>query len=120
MMKARIYHNSTCSKSNAAFNLLIEYGVEVEVINYLETPLHSESLITLLKQLGIEAKKLIRFGEPTAKALGITMDDIRDNDEWIAFMTEHPILVERPIVVINNKAVIARPPEILLDLIQTD
>lgn len=119
-MKARIYHNSTCSKSNTALNLLIEYGAEVEVVNYLDTPLSGKTLFHLLEQLGIEAKKLIRFGEPTAKALGITMDDIRDNDEWVAFMAEYPILVERPIVIINNKAVIARPPEILLDLIQTD
>lgn len=118
-MKATIYHNSTCSKSNAAFNLLIEYGVEVEVINYLETPLSGKALFHLLEQLGIEAKKLIRFGEPVAKALGITADDLRDNDEWIAFMAEHPILVERPIVVIDNKAIIARPPEILLDLIHS-
>ncbi|MGH8051722.1 MAG: arsenate reductase (glutaredoxin) [Arenimonas sp.] len=119
-MKATIYHNSKCSKSNAALTLLHEHGIWVEVIHYIETPLSNEVLHKLLEQLGMEANKLVRFGEPVAQELGITLNDNRDKDEWINLMIEHPILIERPIVVINNKAVIGRPPEILLDLIQFD
>ena len=75
-----------------------------------------ELLKTLLGQLGIEAKGLIRFGEPIAKELGIGLDDNRDENQWLAFMIEHPILIERPIVVINDKAIIARPLERILEL----
>ena len=62
------------------------------------------------------SKGLIRFGEPAAKELGITSDDIRDDDQWLAFMIEHPILIERPIIVINDTAIIARPLERILEL----
>lgn len=117
-MKATIYHNSHCSKSNAAMHLLLENGVETSVIHYLETPLSVDELHVLLLQLGIAAKMLVRFGEPVAKTLGIAVDDIRTTDEWIRLMIEHPILIERPVVVIDNKAVIGRPPEVVLDLIK--
>ena len=115
-MKATIYHNEKCTKSNAALSLLLEQGVDVSIVNYLETPLSLEWLKTLLGQLGIEAKGLIRFGEPIAKELGIGLDDNRDENQWLAFMIEHPILIERPIVVINDKAIIARPLERILEL----
>ena len=115
-MNATIYHNTKCRKSIAALHLLLEQGVETSIVNYLETPLSLELLKTLLDQLGIEAKALIRFGEPVAKELGILFEDIRDDDQWLAFMIAHPILIERPIVVINNKAIIARPPQSALDL----
>jgi arsenate reductase (glutaredoxin) len=117
-MKATVYHNDKCSKSNTALQLLLQRGIEVEVINYLETPLSREQLQNLLNLLGIEAKTLIRFGEPAAIELGIRFDDIRDNTEWISFMIQAPILIERPIIVINHKAVIGRPIETLLDLIR--
>lgn len=118
-MKATIYHNTKCSISNAALALLREQGVDVSIVNYLETPLSSDQLIVLLGQLAIDAKILIRFGEPAAKELGIGFNDNRDENKWLAFMIECPALIERPIVLINNKAVIARPPERLLDLIRS-
>ena len=117
-IKATIYHNTKCRKSNAALGLLLEQGVEVSIVNYLETALSSDLLKNLLCQLGIEAKALLRFGEPIAKELGIGIDDILDDDQWLAFMIHHPVLIERPIVVINNKAIIARPAERVLALIQ--
>lgn len=116
--KAVIYHNSKCSKSNAALNLLWEHGIEVDVIHYLETPLSETEIADLLDRLGIEAKALIRFSEPLAKELGISSDDSRESTEWIHVMVLHPILIERPIVQINNKAVIGRPIERVLDLLQ--
>ena len=114
---ATIYHNSKCSKSNAALNLLLEHGVEVDIINYLETPLSLETLKNLIRQLGIEAKQLIRFGEPIAKELNLSIEDSRDQHTWLLMMQENPILIERPIVVMNNKAVVGRPPELVLNLI---
>lgn len=117
-MKALIYHNSKCSKSNAALNLLLEHGVQVSTVNYLETPLSPTQLEILLSQLDIEAKSLIRFSEPLAQQLGLSITDIRDENEWLRLLAEYPILIERPIVVINGKAVIARPPGLALRLLQ--
>ncbi|MGH8106764.1 MAG: ArsC/Spx/MgsR family protein, partial [Arenimonas sp.] len=116
--KAVIYHNTKCSKSNAALNLLLEHDVDVEIINYLETPLTSSALCVLLQQLDLDAKQIIRFGEPLAAELAIAIDDIRDENEWLAILARHPILIERPIVVINGKAVVARPTETILGLLQ--
>lgn len=114
---ATIYHNTKCSKSNAALNLLLEHGVEVDVVNYLVTPLSLETLKNLIGQLGIEAKQLIRLGEPVAKELNVSIKDSRDEHAWLSLMQENPILIERPIVVMNNKAVVGRPLELVLNLI---
>ena len=118
MLKAVIYHNTKCSKSNAALKLLLERGVQADIVNYLETPFSAEQLKILLRQLNMEAKALIRLGEPVAKELSLSSADIRDQNDWIDFMVNHPILIERPIVVIGDKAVIGRPPEKVLELIQ--
>lgn len=117
MKKAVIYHNSTCSKSNAALNLLRDHDVEVDVVNYLETPLSKAAITVLLSQLGIEARALIRFNEPVAKDVGISPSDIRTSEEWINFMAEHPVLIERPIVLIGGKAAIGRPIERVIELL---
>lgn len=116
--KALIYHNSKCSKSNAALNLLHEHGLEVIVVNYLETPLSAEAIAELLVQLGFEARQLIRFGEPIAIESCLSTNDLRDEQEWISWMVRHPVLIERPLIVIDKKAVIGRPAEAILPLIQ--
>ena len=71
---------------------------------------------TLLAKPGIEASGFIRVGELIAKERGIGFNDIRDDDQWLAFMTQQPILIERPIVAVNNKADIARRLEQVLEL----
>ena len=114
---ATIYHNIKCSKSIAALSLLLERGIDVDIVNYLETPLSLQTLKHLIKQLGIEAKQLIRFGESIAKEANLSIEDSRDEHAWLLLMLENPILIERPIVVMNNKAVIGRPPELVLSLI---
>jgi len=118
--KAIIYHNTQCSKSNAVLNLLLEHGIETRIIHYLETPLSCVMLKNLLNELDMEAKAIIRFGEPVAKELELAIDDIRDEQEWLSMLVQHPVLIERPIVSINKKAVIARPPGRLLDLIRAN
>ncbi len=117
-LKATLYHNTQCSKSNAVLALLEKNGVEVVIVDYLETPLSSGQLEILLGQLDLEAKTLIRFGEPIAQKLGLSTSDIRDEAEWLALMVQHPILIERPIILIGNKAIIGRPPEAVLGLIE--
>ncbi len=117
-MKATIYHNTKCSKSNAALNLLLERGIETDIVNYLDTPLSTEALEGLLKLLGLEARQIIRFNEPIANELSIAIDDSRNESEWLSLLADNPILIERPIVVVNGKAVIGRPAERVLELLQ--
>lgn len=117
-IKATIYHNKKCSKSNAALSLLLGQSADIDIVDYLETPLSLDLLKTLLGQLGMQAKDLIRFAEPIAKELGIASADIRNDDQWLAYMIEHPILIERPIVLIDNEAIIGRPADRILALIK--
>lgn len=109
----RIYHNNRCSKSRATLALL--EGREVEVVNYLDTPPNAVELKQLLKLLGIPARQLLRGGEAVYKELGLAA--ALDDEALIAAMAAHPILIERPIVVANGKAVIGRPPESVLAIL---
>jgi arsenate reductase len=107
-----IYHNPRCSKSRDALKLLQDAGVEVEVIEYLKTPPTAAQLRAILNRLGMKPEDLVRKGEATYKEhyAGKTLS----NADWIAAMVEHPILIERPIFVKGDKAVVGRPPEIVL------
>lgn len=112
----RIYHNSRCSKSRSALTLVEQHGKPFEVIHYLETPPNASELKTLLAQLGITARQLLRTGEDEYRELELA-DPSLSEDALIAAMVTHPRLIERPIVVANGKAVIARPPEKVLDIL---
>lgn len=112
----RIYHNNRCSKSRAALALLEQHGKPVEVIHYLETPPSVAELKSLVSQLGISARELLRTGEDEYRELGL--DDMSlDDNALLAAMAKHPRLIERPIVVAHGKAVIGRPPEKVLDVL---
>ncbi|HUA80997.1 MAG TPA: arsenate reductase (glutaredoxin) [Dyella sp.] len=113
----RIYHNSRCSKSRSALALLEAQGKPFEVINYLETPPSAAELKTLLSQLGITARQLLRTGEDIYQALQLNNPSF-DEETLIAAMVDHPRLIERPIVVVDGKATIARPPEKVLAMFQ--
>lgn len=112
----RIYHNDRCSKSRSTLALLEQQGKPFEVIHYLETPPSAAELKALLSQLGITARQLLRAGEDEYRDLKLD-DPSLDEQTLIAAMTEHPRLIERPIVVANGKAVIGRPPEKVLDIL---
>ncbi len=116
-MKIAIYHNPKCSKSRETLKLLNEKGIEPEIILYLTTPPNQKELSAILKKLGMEARQLIRFKETVAEELEIKPSDNRPDTEWIKLMVENPILIERPIVITAEKAVIGRPPEAVLELI---
>lgn len=112
----RIYHNARCSKSRATLALLEERGVPFEVIDYLDTPPSASELRSLLKQLGMQARQLLRSQEPEYRDSGL--DDLSlDDRQLIAAMVAHPKLIERPIVSTGDKAVIGRPPEAVLALL---
>lgn len=115
-MTVSIYHNSRCSKSRQTLALLNENGVEPTIIEYLKTPPDRETLITLLAMLGVGPRELMRKGEAIYKEKNLA-DTGLDDDALIDAMLEDPILIERPIVVSNGKAVIGRPPENVLAII---
>jgi len=111
-----IYHNPRCSKSRQTLELLRTRGIELNVVEYLKTPPSYEQLTALLAMLNIPARQLIRKGEQEYKALGL--DDPAVTDEaLIRAMSEHPSLIERPIVVAGSRAVLGRPPENVLTLL---
>ena len=113
-MPVTIYHNPKCSTSRKTLALLQEKGVAPKIVEYLKTPYTAVQLKTLLKQMGMSAKALARKKE--AAAAGVDLSSISE-DALIAKMVEHPILVERPIVVSGNKAALGRPPEKVLEVL---
>ena len=117
MSNVVIYHNPRCSKSRQTLALLQARGIEPEQVLYLETPPEPAELRRLLKLLNLTARDLLRKGEAEYRELNL-MDNALGDSELIAAMSEHPRLIERPIVVRGNKAIIGRPPENVLELIQ--
>jgi arsenate reductase len=109
-MSLTIYHNPRCSKSRQTLKLLRDNGVEPRIVEYLKDPPDPALLKRLLRQLGLSARDLLRRGEAPYKELGLA-DPGKAEDELIAAIVENPILLERPIVVKGDKAVIGRPPE---------
>jgi len=111
-----IYHNPRCSKSRQTLQLLQENNIEPEVVLYLETPPDAATLKALLGKLGIGARDLLRKGEDDYQALNLKDAGLSD-DDLIQAMVSHPKLIERPIVVKGDKAVLGRPPENVLELV---
>lgn len=111
-----LYHNPRCSKSREALNLLREQGLEPEVVLYLETPPNAKTLKVLLSKLGIGARDLLRKGEGAYKELNLA-DEKLSEAALIKAMVENPKLIERPIAINGDKAVIGRPPENVLQII---
>ncbi len=105
----KIYHNPRCSKSRQTLAILQENGVEPEIILYLTDTPSREELQSLLKKLDMKAEQIIRKGEAIYKEKykGKNLTE----EEWIDAMVEHPKLIERPIVVNGDAAVLGRPPE---------
>jgi arsenate reductase len=116
MAGMQYFHNSHCSKSRGALELLRERGIEPQVVAYLEQPPSAEQLRELLHKLGIDARGLLRTGEPEYTQLGLA-DASLDDEALIAAMVAHPVLIERPVFVHGDRAVIGRPPERVLELL---
>lgn len=116
MTNLTLYHNPRCSKSRSALQLLEERGLNPNVVRYLETPLSAAELHELLRKLGIRARQLLRTGENEYKALGLNDPELTD-EQLIAAMVSQPKLIERPILVAGDKAVVGRPPESILEIL---
>lgn len=112
----KLYHNTRCSKSRGALELLNVRGLEPEVVYYLETPPSPAELRELLRMLGTGARGLLRTGEPEYAELGLD-DPSLGEDALIAAMAASPKLIERPVFVHGGRAIIGRPPERVLELL---
>ena len=115
--KIVVYHNPRCSKSRCALDFFNERQLDYKVVEYLKDVPTKAKLTTIIEQLGIEPEALIRKGEEEYKLhfKGKSLS----NDEWIEAMLQFPKLIERPIVVVGGKAVVARPTERILELLPT-
>lgn len=110
-----IYHNTRCTKSRCALELVQKKTKGVKVIEYLKTPPTEKELKDILRKLGMKAEEIIRKKEPLFKE---KFEGKKFSEEqWIKVLTKNSILIERPIVVKGNKAVIGRPPENVLKII---
>jgi len=115
-MSVTIYHNPRCSKSRATLQLLKEKGIEPMIIEYLKTPPSTGQLDAILSKLGMEPRQLMRTKEPEYKETGLD-DETLDRAALIQAMVDCPKLIERPIVLANDKAAIGRPPENVLEIL---
>ncbi|WP_022949386.1 arsenate reductase (glutaredoxin) [Methylohalobius crimeensis] len=111
-----IYHNPRCSKSRGALQLLRERGIEPKIVEYLKTPPSREELEDILAKLNLEPRDLMRKKEKPYRELGLDNPDL-GREALISAMLEYPILIERPIVVAEDRAALGRPPEKILEIL---
>ena len=107
-----LYHNPRCSKSRQALEILQSHGISPVIIDYLKTPLSLEQINQLRSHFDL--KDFVRDSEPVFKELKLTL---ADEKKVLHAMLEEPILMQRPIITCGDKAIIARPPEKVLELI---
>ncbi len=115
-MSVTIYHNPRCSKSRETLALLEQQSIQPEIVEYLKEPLNNEQIATLVTQLGFSSvRELMRTKEDIYKELDLKSQ--QDENALINAMVDNPKLIERPIVVNNNKAAVGRPPENVLSIL---
>ncbi|QYJ99967.1 arsenate reductase (glutaredoxin) [Shewanella psychrotolerans] len=115
MTQVTIIHNPRCSKSRQTLALLEEKACDIQIIEYLKTPLTKLEINDILDKLAIRPRALMRTKEDEYKQQGLA--DILDDEALIQAMVDTPKLIERPIVLANNKAAIGRPPENVLTIL---
>jgi arsenate reductase (glutaredoxin) len=116
MKKVTIWHNPRCSKSRATLILLQERDIDVEVVEYLQSPPKPADIEHALQLLGLEPRQLMRSGEDAYRSAHAD-DPKLTRKQLVALMHAHPILIERPVVFAGGKARIGRPPEAVLDIL---
>ena len=116
MSKYTIFHNPRCSKSRQTLQILKDNECDTEIILYLETPLDQSVLEGIIKKISLPPRELLRKGEQEFKDNDLKNKNISDQ-EIIELMAKHPKLIERPIVIKGNQAILGRPPENVLELI---
>jgi len=116
MSKIQLWHNQRCSKSRDSFKLLEENNIEVDVVDYLDKKIEKEELQNILEKLSMtSARELMRTKESIYKEL--KLEDENSEDILLEMMIQHPKLIERPIIIKGNKAVIGRPISKVMELL---
>jgi len=115
-MNVTIYHNPRCSKSRQTLELLEKQGVDITIIDYLKNPPSSDELKSILAKLKMNARDILRKGEDAYKDHNLD-DQTKTEEDIIAAMVISPKLIERPIVIVADKAALGRPPAQVLDIL---
>ncbi|MBL8663536.1 MAG: arsenate reductase (glutaredoxin) [Alphaproteobacteria bacterium] len=115
-MPVTIWHNPRCSTSRRVLEMIRNKGIEPHVVEYLKTPPSAAELKAVLAKLGIGARDLLRKKEPDYRKRGLDDDKVTDAAA-IRAMTENPVLIERPVVLAGRRAVLARPPERVFEVL---
>lgn len=118
MNEVILYHNPHCSNSRGALALLEEHSFSPRIIEYLNVPLSIDEVTALLERYDGEARDFVRFKEPQAAARGLSPES--SSEAIVAAIVADPILLQRPVVVLGERVIIARPPEVLLPLLEGD
>ena len=116
MATITIWHNPRCSKSRSALAIIEDHGVTPVEVRYLETPPSRDEIVNALAALKMEAKDIIRKGEALYKSLDLSVEST--NEQILDALVANPILIERPIVISGDQAIIGRPPENVLLLLE--
>ncbi|CNJ13312.1 glutaredoxin-dependent arsenate reductase [Yersinia intermedia] len=116
MSNVTIYHNPACGTSRNTLELIRNSGTEPTVIQYLETPPSREVLVKLIADMGITVRALLRKNVEPYEQLGLAEGTFSD-DQLIDFMLQHPILINRPIVVTSLGTRLCRPSEVVLEIL---
>ena len=115
-MSVTIYHNPRCSKSRQTLQLLRDKGIEPNIVEYLSTPPNPAELSDILDRLGLEPRDLMRKKEAEYAEAGLDNPGL-SREELIQRMVDYPKVIERPIVLKDNKAAVGRPPENVLEIL---
>ena len=117
MSKDFIWHNPRCSKSRQTLQLLQDAGAQVDVIEYLNDSPSAEQLAAACEGLSLAPTAILRHKEALFAELGLSLDDERSSEEWLNILAQNPRLIERPIICINGRYAIGRPPENVQELL---
>ena len=118
MEKVIVWHNPRCSKSRNGINYLDEKGIDYEIRRYLDEPPSVEEIREVLKKLGMRPRELMRTKEKLYRELGLK--DVEDEEKLIEAMAMHPKLIERPIIIRGDRAVVARPETKIDELFEAE
>lgn len=110
-MKNFIWHNPRCSKSRQTLQLIEDAGVEIEIIDYQQQPPRAEEIAAACAGLDCRPLDITRRGEALFGELGLSAEDNRSDADWLNILSEHPKLIERPVVRIGGRYALGRPPE---------
>src|SRR5689334_13533253 len=111
MADVQIFHNPSCSKSRGALEILNDKGVDPDIVKYLDTPPDRATLERILDAIDDPPATLVRTDDKKFKDLGLRAGDYTERDAVIGLLLEHPELMQRPVVFVGKRAVIARPSE---------